>query len=285
MKICPKCKAEYEDRFRFCHQCGTPLEEVRNFCVFCKSPLEKNNRFCPFCGKEVVMEKENLPAVSEPLEESEPVTVSKPEKELKDSTVFDTDQIQDTESVSEKKTEEEEATDREIFPNEKTVTEENVTVKEDEKPQEKEIREKMTVNSIKRRVQAFFSLENLFVFYGRISRLDFLLIQIFLFFFSFLLTGFLSVLHFSPFWASMFPALLCMYPYFCSIAKRLHDIGISGKWAGLFVTAVLLHNIQKSFTVFIVLVVLLTLPYMYLFLYKGTEGRNRYGNDPLGSEG
>ena len=33
MKICPKCRTEYEDRFEICNQCGSELQEAAGVAV------------------------------------------------------------------------------------------------------------------------------------------------------------------------------------------------------------------------------------------------------------
>ncbi len=54
MKICNKCKAEYEDELSFCPKCGIPLEiKIEEIlCSSCGKSLGKEAPlFCPYCGK------------------------------------------------------------------------------------------------------------------------------------------------------------------------------------------------------------------------------------------
>jgi hypothetical protein len=54
MKICPKCKMEYDDdNLRFCKSCGTELtvKEGWGYCQFCGAPMEVDATFCSQCGR------------------------------------------------------------------------------------------------------------------------------------------------------------------------------------------------------------------------------------------
>lgn len=53
MKICPKCKSEYEEDVQFCSRCGTTLVEKEkvSFCQFCGAVLDKEAVFCSHCGR------------------------------------------------------------------------------------------------------------------------------------------------------------------------------------------------------------------------------------------
>lgn len=54
MKICPKCKKEYETG-KFCNECGSPLEEVvrKLFCPNCGTSYESGTKFCGECGEKL----------------------------------------------------------------------------------------------------------------------------------------------------------------------------------------------------------------------------------------
>lgn len=89
MKICPNCKKEYDNEFKFCTQCGTVLEDEqadditefipeeksaakekkaeqprreKKFCTKCGAQLNPGARFCTRCGQ---VAEENEPPVQQ----------------------------------------------------------------------------------------------------------------------------------------------------------------------------------------------------------------------------
>ena len=56
MKICPKCKSEFESG-KFCPECGVALEEkkeeIKLVCIGCGAELLPEAKFCPECGEKV----------------------------------------------------------------------------------------------------------------------------------------------------------------------------------------------------------------------------------------
>lgn len=72
MKICPKCKIEFEDKFAFCKKCGDKLEtkEEKLVCPSCGKEIQIKGGFCPFCGKSIseqkkIIDKHNQTSVNE----------------------------------------------------------------------------------------------------------------------------------------------------------------------------------------------------------------------------
>ena len=60
--ICPKCKAELNEREKFCSQCGAKMQ---NYCFDCGIAVG-NAKFCPNCGK----------ALNEPMKINYPVKMN-----------------------------------------------------------------------------------------------------------------------------------------------------------------------------------------------------------------
>ena len=60
MKFCPNCHIECEDKFSFCNQCGSKLQEIIElvFCPFCGNKIETEGDFCPYCGNSLPKESE-----------------------------------------------------------------------------------------------------------------------------------------------------------------------------------------------------------------------------------
>lgn len=57
MKVCPKCKLNYDDEYRFCKKCGNELSVVSlkkqgnvKICPKCKLEFKGNFKFCKKCG-------------------------------------------------------------------------------------------------------------------------------------------------------------------------------------------------------------------------------------------
>lgn len=60
MKFCPNCHIECEDKFSFCNQCGSKLQEIIElvFCPFCGNKMETEGDFCPYCGNSLPNDSE-----------------------------------------------------------------------------------------------------------------------------------------------------------------------------------------------------------------------------------
>lgn len=59
MKFCSKCKATYEDSYKYCIACGSELQvkEEIPVCEHCGKPIEAGARFCTYCGYKVAAPK------------------------------------------------------------------------------------------------------------------------------------------------------------------------------------------------------------------------------------
>jgi hypothetical protein len=51
-KFCPKCKADFSNRFEYCTKCGTQLK-TQTFCPSCGIALTRSGKYCPQCGEQV----------------------------------------------------------------------------------------------------------------------------------------------------------------------------------------------------------------------------------------
>ncbi len=56
MKLCPKCKTEYENNRMFCPRCGSKLVEKikQSYCVYCGEKVDSVSDFCSFCGNRLL---------------------------------------------------------------------------------------------------------------------------------------------------------------------------------------------------------------------------------------
>jgi len=94
---------------------------------------------------------------------------------------------------------------------------------------------------------------------------------------------------------SLFLAVLLFYPMLALYAKRLHDLGHSGKWAFLVMAPGLVFGIteatgmsnatklEDSFSIIIFTIVMTVslVATIYFGFVRGTKGDNQYGPDPI----
>ena len=80
MKICPKCRAEYDDDSNFCKKCGTPLTS-NSFCPKCGAKVGENDAFCSKCGHQLngITSNENINNTV-PAQQKKPIDVDKVKK-------------------------------------------------------------------------------------------------------------------------------------------------------------------------------------------------------------
>lgn len=91
--------------------------------------------------------------------------------------------------------------------------------------------------------------------------------------------------------------LVISYPVslmYSLVTRRLHDLNHNGWWAVLFFLSTVyiktptfiisIHALFNSLTLSHIINALNILTFLYLLLFKGTSGPNKYGPDPLGYE-
>ncbi len=134
--------------------------------------------------------------------------------------------------------------------------------------------------AIRKNEHSFFSRENLLTADGRRGRLTY-----------FLLNGCWGAIYgfLSSFMNSVFRnpdinliinlILMGVFSYlmYCNAAKRFHDLDRPTSWAAIFVIVPLFISLLNQWYGFIVGV----LANIYPLFFKGTEGPNQYGEDPL----
>ena len=128
---------------------------------------------------------------------------------------------------------------------------------------------------------SFFSYDNLFTPDGRRGRLNYLLVNMFLGFVYGALEKIVTFVFRSSDTAFLVAALVLTiayaYPLYCNLAKRFHDLDKPSSWAAVFVIVSILANIiNPVYGIFVGLVL-----NIYPQFFKGTEGPNQYGEDPI----
>ena len=134
-----------------------------------------------------------------------------------------------------------------------------------------------TVLIRQRKEFVFWSCDNFFSYSGRSGRLNYFLNE-FLLVFIHGAVGYILLLNRCS-WFTMFllTALLTIYPRFCIVNRRFHDLNKSVFWSIIYIVLyyfdILLPFGFMNFILFF--------PYIYLLFFKGTYGPNSYGDEPL----
>lgn len=299
MKVCPECGTEYDDAFAFCHKCGKRLEEKNEtvFCSFCGKDITGYDGFCPYCGERIpvfggtdgaVSESGYMPDIEVSVDGSDTKPVVPERKSAvgeqgtgnREKPVNDISFRKDDRTVpSERHVSKVKKRKKENFlgdmdgPDNHDLVSVNVT----EIPK--------SLDGIVGTLKVFFSFDNLFLFDGRANRLGFALSILFWMLVMKAVFTVILYLGFSYKASCVVPTLLCMYPVYCALSRRLHDLGRNGVYAVAFLMAMLCQSLFNSFFVFVVLFVVFILPFLYLLLKEGDVGPNRYGRDPLEGSG
>lgn len=280
MKICPNCLVEYDDKFSFCNQCGGKLQDKVElvFCPYCGNRMETEGTFCPYCGKSL---KEN----NQSIEVSE--TINSEETKLSSETKIDFEKIPHN------------------------LFDKCVEIGEGELPKVEDIIDRETDATY----AAWYSKKGLFSICGRRSRSAFFAIDILL------LLLFLVFNHLTryDFFIGLIGSLLFIYINITNTSKRLHDLDKPATWAIIvyilgFVGRMILDSnfrdpkyqyywmmvekymnteyfdvhVQAFYEQFghvgIIFLAMIVIPRTILYVlmfFKGTDGPNRYGQDPL----
>lgn len=123
-----------------------------------------------------------------------------------------------------------------------------------------------------------FSIQGLFSFAGRRSRLPYFLLT---FLFYMILDAGGKLLQSHKLLLGTFICIASSIFLLTNIVKRFHDLG-KNKWYGIaffFIGFVGGLFEQLSFLTFIINII----PGLYLLFFKGEKGPNKYGPDPLGA--
>ena len=251
MRFCPNCNLEFDDRYAFCHQCGDKLQEKieQNFCPYCGNQIETDGVFCPFCGNS--------------LEESDATP------KVGNFTV--------------------------AVDNSHTVP--NTVVSPKNHVEYNHVTQSQSVYEVKDSEEPFLTKHHLLSYDGRRGRMSYLKVQIFWSIITKVLTLFVVPLVFAlgniGILVGFIIDLIFAYPMFCNVSKRMHDLEWPTSWAAILcVLGVLLSYGIEATKPFagssnsilygrLVIVLIFCIPFVLLVFKKGTEGPNRYGQDPL----
>jgi uncharacterized membrane protein YhaH (DUF805 family) len=83
-------------------------------------------------------------------------------------------------------------------------------------------------------------------------------------------------------------ALVLFLPYIAVLARRLHDINLSGWWMASFLPVLVIAvfmpmlSISEGFRIGIFLLYGWTVVFVICMSLPGTKGENRFGQNPLG---
>jgi uncharacterized membrane protein YhaH (DUF805 family) len=129
----------------------------------------------------------------------------------------------------------------------------------------------------------FFSKEHLFAYEGRRGRFDYFLVNLFWgMVSSFIIFTITRMIHKNPYTTLLIVTLLTLYPYFCNMILRVHDLNHSTGVAiaiGVYNNVVFfLWSLSSLLWPFGVSALIISL---YLTFARGTRGPNQYGEDPL----
>lgn len=313
MKICPNCQVEYDDKFSFCNQCGSKLQDKVElfFCPFCGNRMETEGAFCPYCGKSLKDKKQSI-EVSKTVnsEETELSSETKINFEKVPHNLFDKCEEIENQAVC-KKSEVKfyPETDLKKIPH--NCFDKCVEIEEGEIPKAEDIIDRDADATY----AAWYSKKGLFSLRGRRSRSAFFAIDILL------LLLFLVFNHLTryDFFIGLIGSLLFIYINITNTSKRLHDLDKPATWAIIvyllgFVGRMILDSnfrdpkyqyywmmvekymnteyfdvhVQAFYEQFghvgIIFFAMIVIPRAVLYIlmfFKGTDGPNRYGQDPL----
>ena len=129
------------------------------------------------------------------------------------------------------------------------------------------------------------SKENLFSKEGRRARKEYFLISLFWGILFMVLSLIFTAIGLSNKIGDTIIALASLYPSYCNNVMRLHDLNKDHAWAVVILVAGLCSNVSMLFIGSIatsaVMFFVCFIVSLYMLFFKGTDGPNKYGEDPL----